>query len=59
MTKLQEKMAKLKAETDPKKIIDICCAIFGLTGKSGGEFDGVKNYVGGQMRLAQDKIKNM
>mgnify|MGYP003116757989 CR=1 FL=1 len=58
MNKLQIKMAELKSEIskvnkDPQKIIDICCGIFGITGKGGGSYEGVKHFVGGQMRLAQ------
>ena len=61
MTKLQSKMSELKSEIakadkDPQRIIDICCAIFGITGNAGGSYEGVKHFVGGQMRLAQQML---
>ena len=59
MTKLQIKMAELKAVSisdNPQKVIDLCSAIFGITGKTGGAYDGVKDFVGGKMRLAQQHL---
>ena len=61
MTKLQSKMSELKseiakAEKAPQRIIDICCGIFGITGNAGGSYEGVKHFVGGQMRLAQQML---
>ena len=61
MTYLQSKMAELKSEIakadkDPQRIIDICCGIFGITGNAGGSYEGVKHFVGGQMRLAQQML---
>ena len=59
MTKLQIKMAELKTLSiieNPQKVIDLCCAIFGITGNRGGAADGVRDFVGGKMRLAQQQI---
>jgi hypothetical protein len=61
MNKLQSKMAELKSEIskadkDPQRIIDICCGIFGITGNAGGAYEGVKHFVGGQMRIAQQLL---
>jgi hypothetical protein len=56
MNNLQKKLADLKSETDPQRTIDICCAIFGITGKVGGAYLGVKDHVGRKMREAQIAI---
>jgi len=60
MTKLQIKMAELKTLSiteNPQKVIDLCSAIFGITGNGGGAADGVRDFVGGKMRLAQQQLK--
>ena len=58
MNKLQIKLAELKAETNPQRIIDICCAIFGITGTVGGAYLGVKDHVWRKMREAQSVIES-
>jgi hypothetical protein len=56
MNKLQTKLADLKSETDPQRIIDICCAVLGITGTVGGAYLGVKDHVWRKMREAQSVI---
>jgi hypothetical protein len=56
MNKLQTKLADLKSETDPQRIIDICCAVLGITGTVGGAYLGVKDHVWRKMREAQVAI---